>query len=212
MSLAQASHLLGTPSTLSGLLVIFFITAGIFATYTLITPIMHDIYGLGARGTALALLVFGLSGLTGNLFVRRASSTWSAETLLRYSMAALIAVFLGLLVLPEATWVLVAAMVAWPFFSDIVWPSQQRRMVELQPAFRGITLALSSSFLTAGMAAGSALGGVAYVSRGFAGSLICSMLLIALGLAALTYSIVTRPGRKIAASLAAGIPRQGKLV
>ena len=200
VSVAQALPLLGTPSTLTGLLVIFFITSGIFATYTLITPVLRDVYGLSARGTSLALLVFGLSGLTGNLFVRRASSIWSAEALLRSAMIALIAVFAGLLSLPPAVWVVMAAMIAWPFFSDMAWPSQQRRMVELQPAFRGLALALSSSFLTAGMAFGSAVGGAAYTWRGYPAALVVSIALMALGLAALTVSIRARAAVKNAAA------------
>ena len=189
VSVSQALHLLRTPSTLSGLFVVFFITAGIFATYTMITPIMQDVYGISAHLISAALLVYGLSGLTGNLFVRRASAVWSAETLLRGAMLVLIALFAALLVLPVSRALLWAALIAWPFVTDMVWPSQQRRMIELEPHFRGIALALSSSFLFSGMAFGSALGGMAYTWHGFSAVLASSIVLISLGLGALTYSI-----------------------
>lgn len=195
VSPAQALRLLRTPSTLSGLFVVFFITAGIFATYTMITPILHDVYGIGARLISLALLVYGISGLTGNLFVRRASSLWSAETLLRGSMLTLIVLFAALLLLPRSTALLLAALVAWPFVSDMVWPSQQRRMIQLEPDFRGLALALSSSFLFSGMAFGSALGGMAYAARGFAAVLCASILLFAAGLGALAFSVRARARR-----------------
>ncbi|MDB5104824.1 MAG: transporter [Fibrobacteres bacterium] len=202
----QALRLLGRPSTLSGLSVIFFITAGIFATYTMITPILRDTYGAGTRTVSLALLLYGVSGLVGNLFVRSASARRSSETLLKGSMLVLIAIFSALLVLPISMAFLLAALVAWPFVSDIVWPSQQRRMVELEPAFRGIALALSSSFLFSGMAFGSALGGIAYAAQGYVADLILSIGLFALGLGALAYSVSARrrnSDREIAASLPA---------
>jgi predicted MFS family arabinose efflux permease len=191
----QALHLLGTPATLSGLLVVFFITAGIFATYTMITPIMHDVYGISAKMISGALLLYGLSGLTGNLFVRRASSVWSAETLLRGAMLGLIGIFAVLLTTPLSVAILLAALLAWPFVSDVVWPSQQRRMIELEPDFRGIALALSSSFLFSGMAFGSALGGMAYAKGGFAAVLAASILLVSAGLGALTVSIRSRASK-----------------
>ncbi len=185
----QALKLLAAPATLSGLLVIFFITAGIFATYTMITPIMHDAYGAGTRTISVGLLLYGVSGILGNFFVRKAASKWRAEVLLKVAMLTLIAVFTALLVLPASLAMLIAALIVWPFAADIIWPSQQRRMVELEPGFRGIALALSASFLAAGMAFGSAAGGAVFASRGFAAVLTLSILLIAMGLWALGLSV-----------------------
>lgn len=202
----QALRLLGRPATLSGLAVVFFVTSGIFATYTMITPIMKDVYGAGAHVVSMALLLFGMSGLVGNLFVRRAASARSAETLLKGSMLTLILIFAALLVLPVSTAVLLAALVAWPFVSDIFWPSQQRRMVELEPGFRGIALALSSSFMFSGMAFGSALGGASYAAFGFASVLGISILLISIGLGALVYSARA----KAKAAAARPMPAKGR--
>jgi predicted MFS family arabinose efflux permease len=192
VSTRQALKLLKRPSTLGGLFVVFFIAAGIFTTYTMITPIMRDLYGADNHTISMALLVFGVSGLAGNFFVRRASSRWSAESLLKGSMLILMSIFAALLVLPISLAVLLTALVAWPFVSDIIWPSQQRRMVELESGFRGIALALSSSFMFSGMAFGSALGGLTYTAHGFAAVLLLSILLVSLGLGALVYSMRTR--------------------
>jgi predicted MFS family arabinose efflux permease len=189
VSALQAWALLRRPATFSGLLVIFLITSGLFSTYAMITPILRDAYGAGPRAISAALLLYGVSGLFGNVFVRGASARWSAEALLRGAMIVLMAIFASLLALPVSLPILLIGMVAWPFVADIVWPSQQRRMVELEPAFRGIALALSSSFLFLGMAFGSAVGGAAYAARGLGATLAASIVLIALGLGALAFSM-----------------------
>ena len=54
--------------------------------------------------------------------------------------------------------------------------------------FRGIALALNSTFLFSGMAAGSFFGGVSYSLFGYSSLLIFSILLTCIGLVALRYS------------------------
>jgi predicted MFS family arabinose efflux permease len=101
----------------------------------------------------------------------------------------LIVVFTSLLILPLSLTVLLAALVAWPFVLDVFWPSQQRRIVELEPAFRGLALAITASFLFTGIAAGSALGGAFYPVFGFASVLLTSIALLTIGLGALLLSV-----------------------
>jgi predicted MFS family arabinose efflux permease len=203
VSARQAWALLRRPATIGGLLVIFLITSGLFSTYAMITPILRDAYGAGPRAISAALFLYGVSGLMGNFFVRSASARWSAEALLRGAMIVLMAIFASLLALPVSLPILLIGMVAWPFVADIVWPSQQRRMVELEPAFRGIALALSSSFLFLGMGFGSAVGGAAYAAHGLGATLAASIILIGLGLGALAFSMRAARLRAVKASTAA---------
>jgi predicted MFS family arabinose efflux permease len=187
----QARHLaslLGRPATLSALMVILLFAAGNFVTYTMITAILRQALHQ-EKGVSMALAVFGLAGLVGNAFVRRMAQRWSAETLMRGSMTALLAVFAGLWLLPPTPALLLTGMVAWAFILDVVWPSQQRRIVELEPQLRGLALALTSSFLFLGIAAGSALGGSAFEARGLSLVLEISLGLIAFALLALNASI-----------------------
>src|SRR6266849_2814974 len=177
------------PATIGALLTAFFITAGIFSTYTMISPILHDLYSASPHLISIAFLVYGISGLVGNLFVRQISAAWSAETLLKGSATMLIAIFTSLLILPVSLTILLAALVAWPFLLDIFWPSQQRRIVELEPAFRGLGLALTASFIFTGIAVGSALGGAFYPIFGFASVLLTSTALLTSGLGTLLFSV-----------------------
>lgn len=181
--------LLTNPAKFGALMVVFFVAAGIFTTYTMITPILKEVYFASSSMVSTALLIFGIAGLTGNLFVRWASENYSSEKLLRGSLVALAAVFAILLVAPSYLGLFLVAIVAWPFIADVIWPSQQRRIVELEPEFRGMALALNASFMFAGIATGSALGGVFYPRWGFGPVLAISIGLIIAGLGFLKYSM-----------------------
>jgi predicted MFS family arabinose efflux permease len=192
VSLKTLGQLLSRQASFGGLLVIFFITSGMFAIYTMITPIMHEIYHANSEMVSFALLVFGVSGFVGNIFVRQASARWSAEILLKTSMIILAVIYATLLVAPISLTLLIAALLIWPFVADVVWPSQQRRLVELETPYRGLVLALNSSFMFSGMAVGSALGGFVYTSFGFVAVLELSIGMIAMGLVSLAYSLRAR--------------------
>jgi DHA1 family inner membrane transport protein len=188
VKLAQFVDLVRQPANLSGLSVAFCSTAASFVTYTMITPIMHDHYSAGPHLISAALLVFGIAGIGGNLIVGRAATLFSAERLLATAMMVVVVVFAAWLILPISIAALLVALAIWPSMMAIIWPSQQRRMVELEPEFRGISLALNSTFLFFGVAAGSFFGGVSYSRFGYHSLLICSILLMCIGLVALGYS------------------------
>lgn len=188
VSPVQVRGLLSRAPTISALLVIFFFAAGVFATYGMITPLMRDVYASSPQTISLALLVYGVAGLVGNFFVRWAAAKYAAASLLRYAMLVLMGIFGSLLVLPASLAILFAAMAVWPFVTDIVWPSQQRRMVELEPSLRGIALAFTVSFMFSGIAFGSVLGGLVYTGFGYAALLLTSIGLILMALGTLAYS------------------------
>ena len=188
VSPVQVRGLLSRAPTISALLVIFFFAAGVFATYGMITPLMRDVYASSPQTISLALLVYGVAGLVGNFFVRWAAAKYAAASLLRYAMLVLMGIFGSLLMLPASLAILFAAMAVWPFVTDIVWPSQQRRMVELEPNLRGIALAFTVSFMFAGIAFGSVLGGLVYTGFGYAALLLTSIGLILMALGTLAYS------------------------
>lgn len=188
VSPVQVRGLLSRAPTISALLVIFFFAAGVFATYGMITPLMRDVYASSPQTISLALLVYGVAGLVGNFFVRWAAAKYAAASLLRYAMLVLMGIFGSLLMLPASLAILFAAMAVWPFVTDIVWPSQQRRMVELEPSLRGIALAFTVSFMFSGIAFGSVLGGLVYTGFGYAALLLTSIGLILMALGTLAYS------------------------
>jgi predicted MFS family arabinose efflux permease len=186
--LREAVALLGRQATLSGLAVIFFLAGGVFATFAMITPILRDTYGLAPRAISAVLFLYGFSGLAGNAVVRKASTVFRSESLLAGAAGVQIALFAAWLLLPVSLPILLVVIAAWPFVGDMIWPSQQRRMVELEGPMRGLALALSSSFMFIGMAFGSALGGRAYVAGGRVAVISVTIGMISLGLASLAFS------------------------
>ncbi|WP_407297420.1 MFS transporter [Stutzerimonas zhaodongensis] len=180
--------LLTDPGSLSALLVVFFVTTGVFSTYAFLTPIIRNDYHGNPADVSLALTVLGVAGVLGNLFVTRAARYLSAVIMLVAGVGLLMADILFMWMAPSQLGWLLAALVLWAFATDIVWPTQQRRMVELRPEQRGIALALTASFLFCGIGLGSAIAGWVYPAYGYAGLLASSLLSLSLALGCLVLS------------------------
>jgi DHA1 family inner membrane transport protein len=70
----------------------------------------------------------------------------------------------------------------------MVWPSQQRRVVERMPERRGIALALTASFMFCGIGFGSAVAGWVYPVYGYTGVLSASLLFFVMATVCLAVS------------------------
>lgn len=176
------------PGSLSALLVVFFVTTGVFSTYAFLTPVIRNDYNGDPADVSLALTVLGVAGVLGNLFVTWASRYLRAVTMLVAGIGLLMTDVLYLWLVPSQLGWLLIALVLWAFATDIVWPTQQRRMVELRSEQRGIALALTASFLFCGIGFGSAIAGWIYPDYGYAGLLASSLLFLSLGLGCLLFS------------------------
>ncbi|WP_323121659.1 MFS transporter [Burkholderia alba] len=159
-------RLLMRPATAAGLAVVVLQTAAFFATYTLILPLLQGRFGASPAAGAFALLVFGVTGVLGNLVAQRASRHRSADCLLGVAMGVMLPVFAGFALLAgaafDAAWRLAAALallMVWALMQDLFFPSQLRRVVGLEPQYRGMVLALNSSGIFAGISLGASLGG-----------------------------------------------------
>ena len=149
-----------------------------FATLTL-----GHACGLRSAGRA------GVAGVLGNLWVTRAATRFTAEKLLLSGMTLLIVDTALIAVLPKALGVLLAALVVWAFATDLLWPSQQRRIVELASVrHRGIALALTSAFMFGGIGFGSAVASWIYPLAGFYGLIGMSVAFILLAMLSLQLS------------------------
>ena len=173
---------------LVALLVVTFLAAGVYATVGFLSPIVLQVYQAGPGGLTTALVVLGAAGVLGNLGVTYAARRYSADRLLVVALAVLAAVLVLIWLAPARLPWLLVLLVPWAFATDIAWPSQQRRIVELRPAQRGIGLALTASFMFAGIGLGTATAGHAYAAGGVAGLLVASLVFIALAAACLVLS------------------------
>lgn len=187
--LREMAGVLADGKYLTAFLVVFFITSGVYSFYAFIAPLIRDTYTGGTHAVSAALVVLGVAGVLGNLWVTRAATRFTAEKLLLAGMTLLIVDTALIAVLPKALGVLLAALVVWAFATDLLWPSQQRRIVELASVrHRGIALALTSAFMFGGIGFGSAVASWVYPVAGFYGLAAMSVAFIVLALCSLQLS------------------------
>lgn len=186
--------LLTQTMSISVFLVVFFIASAVYATQSFLSPIVRDVFHAGPSVVAWALMVLGAAGVLGNLFVSRMALRFSAEHMLKMGMLLAFSLLL-LRVAPPALATLLSALPVFAFATDILWPSQQRRVVEVLPEQRGMALALTASFVFLGIAFGSALAGWVYPVAGYAGTLMSSLVLLGLAAATLAFSRHRPPAR-----------------
>ena len=187
--LREMAGVLADGKYLTAFLVVFFITSGVYSFYAFIAPLIRDTYTGGTHAVSAALAVLGVAGVLGNLWVTRAATRFTAEKLLLSGMTLLIVDTALIAVLPKALGVLLAALVVWAFATDLLWPSQQRRIVELASVrHRGIALALTSAFMFGGIGFGSAGASWIYPLAGFYGLIGMSVAFILLAMVSLQLS------------------------
>ncbi len=187
--LSEMVGVLSEGKYLTAFLVVFFITSGVYSFYSFIAPLIRDTYAGGTYALSAALAVLGVAGVLGNLWVTRASTRFTSEKLLLTGMTLLIVDTALIALLPKALGVLLIALVFWAFATDLLWPSQQRRIVELSSVrHRGIALALTSAFMFGGIGFGSAVASWIYPIAGFYGLVGMSVVFIVLALVSLQLS------------------------
>jgi len=149
--------------------------AGTFTVYTYLGPFVGDVAGLGARGLAAVLLVFGIASAVGTRLGGSAADHWGPRTTVLAGcglvLVAYVALSIGAALGQAASLpVLLPAILLWGSASWGVVTAQQARLVALAPDLAAVSLSLNSSAIYLGSAAGAAMGALV-ISEGPVGRL-----------------------------------------
>ncbi len=154
-----------------------------FATYVLLLPYLADHAGVDAKWGAVALAMFGVGGIVGNLLAGRLADSIGADRTVAISLAGIALTFIGMLAAPPGLVPTFALLAVWAVTGVLFQAPQQKRLVTIDPAARSLLLSLNSSALYLGMSLGAFLSGVVLRSFGSGALPVGSLLLTALAAA-----------------------------
>ncbi|MQY28023.1 MFS transporter [Nocardia aurantia] len=149
------------------LLTTFGVFLAAYCTYTYLAPIVERATGMGSRGVAALMIVFGAGAFTAGRVIGRILAARPVATVLRVALTAMAVLLattaVGTALHPSAA----ATVVTFPvlFCLGAFWccggVSQQTRIAALAPRQRSQALGLHFSMQFLGVAVGGALGGLA---------------------------------------------------
>jgi predicted MFS family arabinose efflux permease len=166
LSLRAWGQVLTHPVLMPMVLVTALFGAGQFTLFTYLTPYLRSELGASTRQIALLLMWFGVFGLVGNLVLTRVIDRVGpnvAATVTLSSMAS------SLLLWPLGVGVISIALVLVPWGLGIFasQSTQQARLSMAAPALAPALMALNTSAIYVGQAAGAASGGWLIAHGGF---------------------------------------------
>ena len=192
LTLAAWRAVFGNPLLMAIVLVTAIAGAGQFTLFSYFAPYFKDVVGAGTREVTLLFVVFGVFGVLGNTLAARHVDRFGAE---RAVGVALVLMTLSLLAWPLATSSIVAAvvLVPWALACFSMQSMQQARLGAAAPALAPALMALNTSAIYLGQAAGAASGGWLIARHGYG-----SLSVVGLGwmLAAIALSVWAAQRRK----------------
>ena len=143
-------------------------SAGQFTVFSYFAPYYRQVLGATPAQVSLLFLWFGAFGLAGNMLVGRGIDRFGAA---RFATGAIAAMAVSLALWPLAVGVasMAVVLVPWALGCFSSNSSQQARLGVSAPALAGASMALNTSAIYVGQAAGSAGGGAWLAAAGFDG-------------------------------------------
>ncbi|MCV7430696.1 MFS transporter [Mycolicibacterium bacteremicum] len=162
---------------------------GMFAVYTYISTTMTDVAGLPRSLVPLALMVFGLGMVVGNLVGGRLADT-SVVRALYLSMGALAVVLLIFVAAAHNPWTALLVLFGIGTAGSAVGPALQTRLMDVAHDAQTLAAALNHSALNIGNAAGAWVGGLVIAAGyGYTAPAAAGSVLAVCGLLVLTVSV-----------------------
>jgi predicted MFS family arabinose efflux permease len=166
ISLAAWKDAFATPSLMAIVAVTFLFGAGQFTLFAYFTPYFRDVLHATTNQSSLLLIWFGIFGVIGNLALARFIDRTGAH-LAATAMVCLMA--LSFLIWPFVSGVvgIGLAVIPWAFGCFSSKSAQQARLSAAAPALASALLALNTSAIYLGQAAGAASGGWLIAHHGY---------------------------------------------
>lgn len=161
------TRVLRHPALIAILLVTAISASGQFTTFAYIAPFVAHTLDSSPNTLSLALTLFGLAGVIGNVWATRRIGAHGATSNVTLS---LVSMCVGMLLLAAAGhgWIgFVAGALAWGGGVFANNSSQQARLVSASPELAGASIALNTSMIYLGQAIGTTLGGAAIAAAGY---------------------------------------------
>ena len=157
--------------------------AGQFTVFSYFAPYYRQVLGASPAQVSLLFLWFGAFGLAGNMLVGRGIDRLGAARFATWMVAAM-ALSLALWPLAVGVASMALVLVPWALGCFSANSAQQARLGASAPGLAGASMALNTSAIYVGQAAGSAGGGAWLATVGFAGlnGIALAWMLLAVGL------------------------------
>ena len=169
---------------------------GMFAVYTYISTTMTDVAGLPRGLVPLALMVFGVGMVVGNLAGGRMADK-SVIRGLYVSIGALGAVLALFVLAAHNPWTALVVLFGIGAAGSAVAPALQTRLMDVAHGAQTLAAALNHSALNIGNATGAWVGGVVIAAGyGYTAPAAAGAVLAAAGLVVLTVSVLLQRARR----------------
>jgi MFS transporter, DHA1 family, inner membrane transport protein len=169
---------------------------GMFAVYTYVSTTMTDVAGLPRALVPVALMVFGLGMVVGNLVGGRLADQ-SVIRALYVSIAALGAVLAVFVFASHNPWTALLVLFSIGAAGSAIAPALQTRLMDVAHDAQTLAAALNHSALNIANATGAWVGGLVIAAGyGYTAPAAAGALLAAAGLAVLTVSVLLASRRE----------------
>ncbi len=169
---------------------------GMFAVYTYISTTMTDVAGLPRGLVPVALMVFGVGMVVGNLVGGRMADK-SVIRGLYVSIGALGAMLAVFVLAAHNPWTALVVLFGIGAAGSAVAPALQTRLMDVAHGAQTLAAALNHSALNIGNATGAWVGGVVIAAGyGYTAPAAAGALLAAAGLVVLTVSVLLQRARR----------------
>ncbi|MGE7989367.1 MFS transporter [Lysinibacillus fusiformis] len=163
-SLKDVGSLIANPRIITALLMTVFGFGGTFALFTYIAPILEEISGYEAASISWLLLIYGIAVAIGNIVGGKLANGHPVRGLRFVFLFQGIALLLPIWLLPNKS-LTIFSLVLIGLFAFMMSPGVQAYILmlaeKLVPTAKDVASALNISAFNIGIAAGSALGGLA---------------------------------------------------